>query len=413
MASLASGKWTPRSDQERVAIQEQLERILVHPAFKNSSRCLNFLRYIVEKTIRGETDCIKERTLGIEVFGREVEYDMGQDHVVRAAAAEVRKRIAQYYQEPGHEEEIKIQLRAGSYVPEFQLPASPASVSPPAPRPAAIPLVEAPRRTHRSVLIVIVATAALVLASSGLIWLVPHRSATALDRFWSPIVDSPQRTLICVLATPPARENQTTATHFSPPPVVSPLGIPFVSLPDALTLMKITNLLQSKGAKYEVQSETFENLPDNAVLPSFAELRNGPVVLIGNSDWSLRLMSSLRFHQASDNAANLHFIEDRQNPSSRSWSVPIDLPYPKYTEDYAIISRVLDPTTGRTVVSAAGIGLHGTAAAGEFLSDPAYMNAVAAQNGSEWRNKNVQIVISTKIIGETWGPPQVLARYFW
>jgi hypothetical protein len=41
------------------------------------------------------------------------------------------------------------------------------------------------------------------------------------------------------------------------------------------------------------------------------------------------------------------------------------------------------------------------------------MNAVAAQNGSEWRNKNVQIVISTKIIGETWGPPQVLARYFW
>src|ERR1035441_6438245 len=122
MASLPSGKWTPRSDQERGAIQEQLERILVHPAFKNSSRCLNFLRYIVDKTIRGETDCIKERTLGIEVFGREVEYDMGQDHVVRAAAAEVRKRIAQYYQEPGHEEEIKIQLRAGSYVPEFQLP---------------------------------------------------------------------------------------------------------------------------------------------------------------------------------------------------------------------------------------------------------------------------------------------------
>jgi len=411
MASLANGKWTPRSEEEKVAIQEQLERILAHPAFKNSTRCLNFLRYIVEKTIRGETDCIKERTLGIEVFGREVEYDMGQDHVVRAAAAEVRKRIAQYYQEPGHEEEIKIHLRAGSYVPEFQMPGAPASVSPPAPRPAAIPLVEALRRTHRSLLIA--ATAALVLVSSGLIWLVPHRSASALDRFWSPIVDSPERTLICVLATPSARGVQKTVSHSSPPPLESPLGIPFVGLPDALTLMKITNLLQSKGAKYEVRSETFEDLPENAVLPSFADLRNGPVVFIGNSDWGLRLMSSLRFHQLSDDAANIHFIEDRQNPSSRSWSVPIDLPYPKYTEDYAIISRVLDPTTGRMVVSAAGIGLHGTAAAGEFLSDPAYMNAVAAQNGSEWRNKNVQIVISAKIIGETWGPPQVLAKYFW
>ena len=411
MASLASGKWTPRSEEEKVAIQEQLERILVHPAFKNSTRCLNFLRYIVDKTIQGDTDCIKERTLGIEVFGREVEYDMGQDHVVRAAAAEVRKRIAQYYQEPGHEDEIKIQLRTGSYVPEFQLPASPASVAPPAPRPAAIPLVEAPRRAHRSVLIV--ATTALVLVFCGLIFLVPRRSATALDRFWNPIVDSPERTLICVLATPSTHENQKAVSHFSPPPVESPLGIPFVTLPDALTLTKITNLLQSKGAKYEVRSQTFEDLPENAVLPSFAELRNGPVVFIGNSDWGLRLMSSLRFHLASDNTANLHFIEDRQNPASRSWSVPIDLPYPKYTQDYAIISRVLDPTTGRTVVSAAGIGLHGTAAAGEFLSDPAYMNAVAAQGDSEWRNKNVQIVISAKIIGGTWGPPQVLAKYFW
>jgi hypothetical protein len=411
MASLASGKWTPGSEEEKVAVQEQLERILAHPAFRNSTRCLNFLRYIVDKSIRGETDCIKERTLGIEVFGRDVEYDMGQDHVVRAAAAEVRKRIAQYYQEPGHEEEIRIHLRTGSYVPEFQLPASPAGVSPSAPGTAAIPLAVAPPRTHRSILIA--ATAALLLVSLGLIWLVPHRSATALDQFWSPIVGSPERTLICVLITPSARENQKTISHFSPPPVESPLGIPFVSLPDALTLMKISTLLQSKGAKYEVRSQTFENLPDSAVLPSFAELRNGPVVIIGNSDWSLRLMSSLRFHHVSDDAANLHFIEDRQNPSSRSWSVPIDLPYPKYTQDYAIISRVLDPTTGRTVVSAAGIGLHGTAAAGEFLSDPAYMNVVAAQNSSDWRNKNVQIVISAKIIGETWGPPQVLAKYFW
>ena len=62
---------------------------------------------------------LKERTLGIAVFGREPSYDTSTDPVVRATAGEIRKRIAQYYQESGREHEIRINLSPGSYVPEF------------------------------------------------------------------------------------------------------------------------------------------------------------------------------------------------------------------------------------------------------------------------------------------------------
>ena len=70
----------------------------------------------------GNVDQLKERTLGIEVFGRELDYDTNIDHIVRSTAGEIRKRIAQYYHEPGHESEIRIDLPSGSYVPEFHWP---------------------------------------------------------------------------------------------------------------------------------------------------------------------------------------------------------------------------------------------------------------------------------------------------
>jgi hypothetical protein len=40
---------------------------------------------------------------------------------VRVIAGEVRKRLAQYYYEPEHRGELRIELHPGSYVPEFKL----------------------------------------------------------------------------------------------------------------------------------------------------------------------------------------------------------------------------------------------------------------------------------------------------
>ena len=107
---------------EARAIREQLERLLLHQTFRNSKRYPALLRYVVEHTLRGNVEQLKERILGIEVFGRELDYDTNIDHIVRSTAGEIRKRIAQYYHEPGHESEIRIDLPSGSYVPEFHWP---------------------------------------------------------------------------------------------------------------------------------------------------------------------------------------------------------------------------------------------------------------------------------------------------
>src|SRR5579862_31105 len=125
------------SDADRDAIRKQLERMLANPLFKNSKRYPNLLRYIVEHTLEGRAGELKERTLGIEVFGREPDYDTNADPIVRATAGEIRKRIAQYYHAHGHEVEVRIDLSPRSYVPEFEFPpvsALPfAPVSPPPP----------------------------------------------------------------------------------------------------------------------------------------------------------------------------------------------------------------------------------------------------------------------------------------
>ena len=104
------------------AIRDQLENVLRDPAFRPSKRSVEFLRYVVSKTLDGAADQIKERTIGIEVFGRDPSYDTTIDHVVRTAAIELRKRLSIYYGEERHRSELRISLVPGSYIPHFALP---------------------------------------------------------------------------------------------------------------------------------------------------------------------------------------------------------------------------------------------------------------------------------------------------
>ena len=64
-------------------IQAELCRILESPSFRTSQRCQDFLRYVVEHALTGSHHRIKERTIGVEVFGRSPAYDTSSDGVVR------------------------------------------------------------------------------------------------------------------------------------------------------------------------------------------------------------------------------------------------------------------------------------------------------------------------------------------
>jgi hypothetical protein len=108
-----------------VMIREQLRRLLAHPLFTNRKRYPVLLAYAVEQTLDGNAGELKERTIGVEAFGREPNYDVSLDSVVRTTAAEVRKRLIQYYYNSQHSGELVIELPLGSYVPSFREPIPP------------------------------------------------------------------------------------------------------------------------------------------------------------------------------------------------------------------------------------------------------------------------------------------------
>src|ERR1700733_9045223 len=103
-------------------IRAQLDLMVRDEVFRSSKRSVTFLKYVVEQTLNGSADQIKERTIGVEVFGRKPSYDTNLDHIVRTAATELRKRLAIYYGDEKHRSELHVGLVPGSYVPRFTLP---------------------------------------------------------------------------------------------------------------------------------------------------------------------------------------------------------------------------------------------------------------------------------------------------
>jgi hypothetical protein len=115
-----------------VAIRAHLRSITESPAFKGSRRSQEFLQFIVARALDGHFDDLKERVLGVELFGRSPSYDTGDDAIVRVTACDVRKRLNQFYVEFGQRSEFRIELPPGSYIPEIHS-VTPAPSAPPAP----------------------------------------------------------------------------------------------------------------------------------------------------------------------------------------------------------------------------------------------------------------------------------------
>ena len=101
------------------SFKEHLRQIAASAAFKGSDRSREFLTVIVEKALAGQFDDLKERVLGVELFGRDASYDTGEDAIVRVTASDVRRRLARHYSEAGSKSGLRLELPVGSYIPEF------------------------------------------------------------------------------------------------------------------------------------------------------------------------------------------------------------------------------------------------------------------------------------------------------
>jgi hypothetical protein len=420
--------WQPESVADKAAVLAQLELLLAHTLFFQSKRYPALLRFVVEQTLAGNADQVKERSIGMEVFGRSPGYDANADPVVRVTAGEIRKRLAQYYYDPAHAGEIRIELPTGSYVPVFQRVVETAA------EPAALPLVAdaaaAPvvtevikstaadsRHRHTSshlVLTVVLVVLALLGGLAGGIWLRRPKPVAPVDHsvddFWEPMTSGTATVTICL--GEPARDSSNDSDPSQPIAHTKPTEPLYFhlhksglfALADVNTLTRIAQPLEDKRKAFRVSA---------ASEASFAQLREGPVVLIGAFDnlWTMRLTRDLRF--GFDSVDGTALIVDRKSSSKTTWATAWDTPYEKLARDHAIVARFRDALTGQPVVIASGISEEGTEAAGELISNPEYLAALIQNAPANWRSMNLEAVIETQVIDGHSGPPKVLAVEFW
>ena len=102
------------------AVCEQLTRIVDSPKFISSARLCRLLTHIVNRTLCGDLDSLKEFSIAMEVYDRTPKYDPNIDAVVRVEARRLRAKLKEYYEGPGKNDPVLIGLRPGSYVPIFR-----------------------------------------------------------------------------------------------------------------------------------------------------------------------------------------------------------------------------------------------------------------------------------------------------
>jgi hypothetical protein len=366
----------------RAAILDQLDRILKSPSFRKSQRYTDFLRYCVEAVLDGRADSLKERVIGIDVFGRNQGYDPGTDHVVRSAASEVRKRLAQYYQEFSATGELRLEMQPGSYVPHFAA-AVPRTLEP-------VPTNRRRKYVGRRELFLAVPLAASVLAALG--W-ARWRKHSPLDSFWKPILTSPGPVVVCVGSV-----RQPSGAALSPNATAGqPQQFSFAS---TMAVVRISNVLQNRNKPYRVLKASEAGLND---------FTGGPSVLIGayNNPWSLRLMEPLRFHFGTSESERGR-ICDRADPQQPGWAIRGNP-----NRDFAVISRVRHARTEQTSMIFGGFTTSGTSAAAEFMTSPEQLRKLAESAPGGWADSNLQVVLSTDLVDGVPGPPKIVALHFW
>lgn len=424
-----------------------LEEMLSSIPFRTSRQCQDLLRYIVLHSLNGEEESLRERIIGVEVFGRKPDYDQAADPVVRVRAADVRKRLALFYEQSADGASVvKIAIPSGSYKACFEFRTNNEGGTPPKEEvvpgdlSSSSPLdtstgvdkseepgtIESPHKANTSLRawllqqrLFLLTLLLLIAAGISYTWITATPD-TALHRFWSPLLKDQHRSLIYMGGNTvyefslPFVEKYRQEHHLSSNEEarreldlsLSPqemlqgsdlyrLADTYVSIGDVAASAKVASFLS-------VEKKTYDMRFNQDI--SIGDLRQGPAILIGafNNMWTLQLTDSLRFVFASG-----YRIQDRFD-TNRFWKAAQNP-----TEDYAVVSRVLNSKTGEILITAAGLGQAGTWAAGEFITTPKALDAFTRIAPKGWERKNLQIVLHTTVINGSPSEPDIVATYYW
>ena len=406
-------KTQSRSTGQQHQVDQTLERVLASAAFRNSKQCQKFLRYVVEHSHAGNDELLKERCIGMEVFGRDADYDTAADPVVRVRATEVRKRLSQYYGESPLDDDVRFEMPQGSYRADIHWP-GPAPAQHTGPKPI----------SRRRIWPIVATFGAVCIAMIAYLAWPSKPQPTAVDTFWAPVVESPRPVLLyCGQpvvyflsrevhdkyrdGVPADKKRGSYALTLEPDATlhgrdIIPVTDQFVGIGNAHTAALLTGFFAARHKTVEIRY---------ANDLSFSDLRNSSSVLIGafSNLWTLEMTSQLRFVFEQENG--LRRIRDRAK--NRTWQLPNIAPDGKTSEDYALVTRLFDSASGQLLLSAAGITQYGTRSAGEFLTDPVRLQQAFASAKPDWPKRNIQVLLHTTIYKGTPAAPKILAIHVW
>jgi hypothetical protein len=400
---------TPINSEDISQVRAALAQILASSLFRSSKRYPAMLRYVVETTLQGRQEFLKERTIGIEVFGRDPAYDTNLDPVVRFSAGEVRKRIAQYYRENGSESPVEVELPLGSYVPRFYLRLGtvqtfPSPLGLDLTAEPALPAAEesAPSRRPFARRGALAALLLFALLAAGLYLYRQVRNTDPVRAVWEPILQSSDPVLISA--------GRPHAADEAPDPPRLTIGERILqpdfrlSITTASAIARICGYLQAHDKPFHIQ---------DAFSHSLADLHERPVVLVNANDnkWTLLLLKGMRFEFKSDELGTI--ITDTQHPENRAWKVDFRQPYLEQTVDYAIVSSFHSSTTNGPVIVVAGISSNGTDAAGEFIVSKEGLAQLRSLAPQGWQGGNFEAVLKVEVVGGNNGATTIIASQFW
>ena len=265
--------------------------------------------------------------------------------------------------------------------------------------------------------------AVLLVTMAGALWW--HLTqASALDQMWNPLL-RPGRTITFCLPSDAAGSRIAAAagilSYTKPAVSADPRGQTSdtrgpsfldyeksgenVVFSDVLATMRISNWIAIHKGEQKLRLDHSTTMDD---------LRQGPTVLIGGLDnaWTLRAVSHLRYRFAGTDQEQ-YWITDTKSPGSRTWTVDLQTQYPAVKRDFALIARVHDDSTREVEVIVAGIGMSGTAAAGEFMVDPNRLEELRTRVGAGFKDHDFEAVLGTDVVNGIPGSAKILAVEVW
>ena len=423
------------ADVEPAIIRSAMKDILRSAPFCTSRQCQDMLRYVGEKTLKQERESLRERVIGIEVFGKRNDYDTSEDPVVRIRAADIRKRLAQYYQDAAHANiRVRIEIPSGSYVAVFEvLPqeritpsvepdTALAATEPLQPKQAVVPVVEQERKIvlphFRYRALWIAASLIVVVLSAITVLRFFHQRSDALGQFWAPVLGGSKPVLIYGGQNALYRLSTSFLDRYLKEHHIENQGPEFfinspseekINASDLIPVLNTTS--DPKACAYFVSLMTRYQHPYEIRYGSdiaTGDLISSPAILIGafNNSWTLNITHQLRFvFKEGDH------IEDTWG-KSKGWQI-VRLPNNAVQEDYAVVTRLLDPKTGQMLISVAGIGELGTETAAEFITSPREMEELGQSAPPGWQKMNMQVVLHVKVLNQALNKENIVATQYW